>query len=509
MNNVQLYRKYWGISLIIFSVAEMIFFPSIENALACLLFAYAWWLLFRFVFTIHNLNLYFIPTFAITGFILCSYYVPLLATLVEAKPVTYNFQVPIETLFNMALNISTVVLAFHLCTKCYRQNNWLTNIWEKIGYYQAPPTKTVWVIAFVGLALMFIAMITQQGGSHSLDDLDTQTNIKDATIAMFKKYTAIPICLLFGEYLGRKANIAFKSRIFIYLGFVVLIGIGTTKRGVIFEPFASIAMLYLIKVTIENRKIISPKNLFFVIFGVILITGPISDLAMAMSLNRGNMQASGKTFDAVIEIFSDREKLHTMRKVALAQTSNGGNNSISWSEEYVDNILLDRFCNLRVLDASVYYAKQLGYNNPQMHDYLWEEILWSIPTPIVHAMGEKKVAHSTVADVMNNTYFNYHDFWVGWKVTGDIGAGLYLFGYMYYPFALIVYFFTFWFLCTLTRFKNGKLIIPIYVMVAIYSYFQYFGNAYGIYSSIKVILRGWVSVIQYVIMYRVIKLIAK
>ena len=209
-----------------------------------------------------------------------------------------------------------------------------------------------------------------------------------------------------------------------------------------------------------------------------------------------------------MKLYNDKETLHRLWKLQSTAFANGGDNRLSWSEEYVDNIFLNRFCNIRVLDASVFYAKDLGYNNPEMHTYLKEEIINLLPSIVVELIGEQKTVHTTVSDVMYNKYFEPQKYRTGWLVCGDIGVGLYLLGYWYYPFALFIYILTFMYLCTLTRF-NKRLIIPLPVMASFLSYFMYFDNAYGIFSSISLLMRGWVTVMMYCIFARISRLLLR
>lgn len=65
----------------------------------------------------------------------------------------------------------------------------------------------------------------------------------------------------------------------------------------------------------------------------------------------------------------------------------GGDNFYAWSEYYVDNILLDRICNLRTQDLTLDYATKLGYDNSKMHRYAENFLMFQIPTPILDIFG--------------------------------------------------------------------------------------------------------------------------
>lgn len=507
-DNIKSIKKNGFRILLIFVILELIFHFSSENFIGCLLSIYAWLLLCTVVLSRKSLEKCLLPTICVSGYIFCYYFMPLIATFIEGKPLTYNFEVPYLTFFNMFLNVTCIVLAFVVCKMIYRQDNWLQKIWMRCGYFIPPKEKQIWLWGIIGCILIAISMWTQTEGLD-IDEMQTSTDAAGVLQQTFTKYAALPICLYFPFLYGYKKQVETKKLVIFFLLVMSLIGIATTKRSMIFNAFASLGVIYIFVVIYQNRKVMSTRNMILVCLGLYLITGPAADLALAMALNRSNMQGGGKTFGDVISLYQDKDKMSTLRSLAKMTTANGGNNSMSWSEEYVDNIFLDRFCNIRVLDASVYYAGELGYNNPRMHKYFKEEIINNLFSPIVNAIGEKKVAHTTVADEMNTTYFSSSHFITGWKVTGDIGAGLYTFGYFYYPFAFIIYLLVFLMFSTYTRFKNGSFIIPVPILTTFLTYFMYFDNAYGIYSSISHLMRDWIGILVFCLIYKCIRVVLK
>lgn len=494
---IESFKVYGITALLIMSFIEMIFFTSLPNFIGCVVSIYAWLLMSHHVLSLQNLRLYLLPTIAVSGYVVCYYFLPLLVTLLEFKPLTYNFQVPMDTFWNMALNVSTIILAYKLCISLYSQNNWLVKIWTKIGYFTPPSDNTIWTIGIVGFVLVFISMWNQylNLSEYDYNDISTSASVSDVIVTFFKKYSIVPLVLLFGEFYRRKNKKHVNLYVFIFLILLAVVGIATTRRAMVFTTFATMAVIWLLRQTLQNKLALKSKDLVGLFLGLYLITGPLADLAAAMVINRSNIRSGGTTFEAIMQIYDNREKLHKLVSLQRSMTGNGGNNKLSWSEYYVDNIFFDRICNIRVLDASVFYAQQLGYNNSEMHQYFINGIINRLPSPIVSLIDAKKVPQTTVADVMNNKYFG--NSFVGWKVTGDIGAGLYMFGYFYYPIALIIYVMAFYIMCTFTKYKMGILIVPVPVMIALLHYIMYFDNAYGIFSSIGLIMRSWVEILEY------------
>ena len=143
----------------------------------------------------------------------------------------------------------------------------------------------------------------------------------------------------------------------------MLLGAATTKRELMFGALVSIGGLYLFKALYRNKKILNFKTTVFSILLAYLVTGPVADFATAMILNRQirNSQSPIETFDDVLKLYNDKELLHTTYQASLALSDNSGNNGMGWSEYYVDNIFLDRFCNLRTIDATIYNAQKSGF----------------------------------------------------------------------------------------------------------------------------------------------------
>lgn len=507
--NIEQIKKYGFWILIIFTALETIFYFSLENIMGCIVFLYAWLLLSKIVLFKKNFELCLLPTLGVCGFIFCYYFLPLIATFIEGKPLTYNFQVANITFFNMFLNITTVISAYKLCISKYRHGNYIERVWRRIGLFTAPTENQIWLFGIIGCIMLFIGLLSQSNPLE-FEEMEVGTNLKTVVMNIFKAYASMPICFFFCGLYGYKKTIHKKKFIIPFLVILSLIGVATTKRSMIFNAFASLGIIYTFVVVYYDKKVLTKRNMFISIVTIYLITGPIADLALAMALNRLNMDNGINTFEKVLDIYKDKDKMRVLKMAQKMITNNDGDNRLSWSEEYVDNIFLDRFCNIRVLDSSVFYAGELGYNNPKMHEYFKEEIVNRLPSPIVSLIGEHKVVHTTVADEMNNAYFNPDGkFWAGYKVSGDIGVGLYTFGYAYYPIAFIIYLLTFMLLSTYTTFFYSKFLIPTIILTHFYQRFVYFDNALGIYTSIGELMRGWTEIVIFCVIFKFIRTIIK
>ena len=90
--------SYWlGIVLLIAIVLEITFFPSLANALGCIM-ALTSYGVFRYFLKRHYIvNFPFAFLMYLSMFLYR--YLPLVATILEGKPITYGFERPIVTFF--------------------------------------------------------------------------------------------------------------------------------------------------------------------------------------------------------------------------------------------------------------------------------------------------------------------------------------------------------------------------------------------------------------------------
>ncbi len=139
--------------------------------------------------------------------------------------------------------------------------------------------------------------------------------------------------------------------------------IASTRRTILINLVFSALVLALFLPYMRTRSYLVQNNIILDC-RVIFATGPLADLAMAMIINRASVynSSSSSTFNNILELYSDKERLHTLYQMGTYSNSdNGGDNNASWSEYYLDNIFLDRFCNLRTQDITLDYAQKLGY----------------------------------------------------------------------------------------------------------------------------------------------------
>lgn len=487
---IDLTKRYILGTLLISTCLEICFFPSLENFIGCVVAIYGWCLISKYVFTIENLSRMVLPTFVIFGYGICYCTLPLIVTFIEGKPITFNFEVPYVTFLNQFLSVTIICVAFLACKKIYKPWNLLNRFWNKCGYMTILSERQIWFIAILG-SLALLSRVVVQGDSNSVN-----ASYFDHIMYLFSSLSTVPICIYFKDLYGEVENLKSKRFVLIYIIFLAILGIATTRRALILNCVASIGFIYILIIFYKNKKPLNPKNSVFCIIAFWLITGPLADIATAMAMNRnvGETSDANTTFKSVMKTLSDREEMYVQRNMVLMISDNGGKNSYGWSEYYVDNIFLDRFCNLRVMDATIYNAQNAGYGSKNGMDYFTQYLINQIPSSITSLLNlHKKDVNGTVTDWMlqNNFYGDRRYESYGLKVGGDSGIGLYIFGYYYYIVAFFIYTLVFFFMASWVNvYGLGKFLIPIPILCNMMDYFMFFCNANGIITSLGIITRS-------------------
>ena len=253
-NTLRIIKKAITIYMLFCIVIECIAFPALENLFGCVVLLYGWLFISRTVLKVDFLYHYFIPFVAIFFYGICFFALPLGVTLIEGKPITFRFNVPYITFFNLMLNVTTIVLAFHTCRRIYKEG-WLLGIWKKLGYFKVPTEAQIWAMAGAGIfALLY--NITIQG----TDMMDAENKGAWGQIMnQMTKFAILPIAMLFPKYYGRKNTAIPRTSLIVYFSFIIFLAIVTTKRTLMFTGIVSWGLMAFLVVLLENKKLFKTK----------------------------------------------------------------------------------------------------------------------------------------------------------------------------------------------------------------------------------------------------------
>lgn len=507
-NNLIHIKRYGNICVILAIIIEIYIWPSIENLMGCGMTWICW-----HIFSRIGLNQTIIQEhiFSWLVFLSMSLYriLPLFATMIEGHSIGYNFVVPIDTYTGETVLYLFSALAFYLAIKHQRPLNGLKRLLFKYQFYTSTSNKIIWALGIIGLIIrLYLLNANTQFG-----------DIIGKTLSGFTFFQYAPIILFFPTLYQWKQNqsqyriLIFNRKACFYLLFIIILAFATNSRYAIIEPFGTFALLFLLSYLqspIKLRKTIHKKHILLGGIAIIFIIPFMSDVSLAMIANRGTRDYISKTelFHNTISTYLDDEKMESLRKQESQhdlETNNLSNKE--WSETYVNNFALNRYCNLKVTDNTLYHAQKIGFANNLMYYDFWNEIIALLPTPILKLLninynkslrfsrGDKLKSLSTGTALFSS-----------YLVTSHLADGLVTFGYFYFPIEFLLFYLRFLFLDTFLIKNKNKIHYSLFGLITIFSFLAMFRNAGGCCDSLAYILRGyWQDIILYMIGFLFLK----
>ena len=477
-----------SIVLVIAIIAEMIFFPSTDNLLGCGMTVISWILFTNFALKKEIIHKHF---FSWLMFLSMSLYriLPLFATLLEGRPISFGFSKSLETFTGETFLYIISLLAFLLAIN-RRHYNMKAHVWlNKIDYYDTIPDLALWILGFIGVfAQLYVLKSNVQIG-----------NVFGKFISAFVFFQNAPILLLFPSLYKKNCKILFKNNFYllIYFIFIVIVNFATNSRHAVLVPFGTFTLL-LILVYITNPKRITKlisKYIIISLLSLFFVLPFLSDISVAILAVRNYRTESSpiQILKRTLDVYFDDQLMESLYKEKELLNKHSANEDYSdeWTENYVNNFALNRYCNIRITDATLYYKDQIGNANPQMLEFFQESLLKLLPSPILKALGinvDKSKPYSQ-GDYLYYLATNNYSALGTSRVTSHLADGLATFGFFYFP----IQFFLFWicFLlldCFSVITKNG-IKYSVFGLISIFTFFGMFRNANGCFGELSYIIR--------------------
>lgn len=502
-SNLYSFKKWLGIILYLVIIIELVIFPSLENFCGCLM-ALVCWLVFSNFFIKRELIVKYPFAFMTFLSIFFYRYLPLVATLIEGKPITYGFEMPYQTFFFETIMFLVASLAFHLaCNNNIKSNSSLQIGLSKLGFFNSYNSSFIWGLGIVGLIARLIAF-----GTGTVEYGDVGGKFVSGIIYLIYA----PICLLFPSLLRLKG--VSTRPVFIYLTFVFILNIASNSRQAMIAPLGIYLLLFLLNALKNNIKLSSLVSPFkFVAVGVCLVFGLelISDLSLAMLATRTLRRDVSKLelFQKTIETYQDKDLMKQLKAMA-AQKSGQGNPdaeiesySTGWNESYLNNFMLNRYANMRITDQTLYYAYKYGFNQELMQNDFKIRLIALLPSPIINFFGisiNKNNLEFSRADLLSRSSLG------NFLVTSHVGDGLATFGYLYFPFQFLLFFIVFKLMNAYVIFTQNGVVYSLYGLMNIFFFLGMFRNANGSLVDMTFILRMfWQGIFTYSIVLFVVK----
>lgn len=497
--NLSLYRQGSLVVILLLSVVELCLFFSIPNILGCAVTIGSVMLFNRFVLQYNILTRH--PLSSLSLFLLyCFMIMPLPATLIDGHEISYKMEVPEVTFILQFFFLLVVILSFYTATRNKRGES-VKEIIKTVGLFETPSSFHLWVMGLVGIIAHILIRFFENFGAGNLN-----------IIAMLMY---APICILFGPLLGlKKCSKSNRILVWLYIFLMSVAMISTNSRSMFLSFLATWALVSAIsflytrsRFSLSKVKVVALLVVFFVVLG------PLKDMATAMVVVRSQRSniSMEKLFEMTMNVYNNKEQLYYLQKQASMKYENEKTTINDWGEYYVSNIFLQRICNYRVIDASIYHALKVGIPNDKVFDDFLIRLKIMYPTPIVHILfgdiDKKDYMYSPMDYLYTlSTKRNYYGRNI---IGGDVGLGLATFGVLYFVLVFFVYFILFVLFDSMFYRKRGRIIFSFVPFVCVFPLIiRTFQMASGIVNHISLILYSFpIMLFLYAIIFSVVKVI--
>ena len=472
-----------------FCILQIVTYFSISNILGCAVSLFCFSLFRKYVLRMDVLEKRPIASLSMLPIMMFTYFAPII-TYLEGHELSYRMINPSLTFILQCLYVCITYLAF---VHSYKKKNTggLRKVLNKYGYFKPAGDRVLWILGILGVLGRIYILLFQTG---------TQSAAGTGTITMiFIPFLSAPYCILFNGLYGKEHSISkiTKIALLIYTLLLTALAVASNTRNAIVMIFISVILMAIVHVIVCKPKYIyklqriTLKKVLYVIIGLYFVSGPMTDFAIAMvavRYTKGDMPAS-EIFKETYDLATDKEKMKLLRKTAESVSSGNSDISISdlqneWSEDYIDNVFLNRVCNYQVADATLYHAMRLGFLNNEFLDFCGVKFKLLFPTPIIRFFFgniNKEDYNYTYTDLLyakstRNQIKEAH------IVGGDVGLGYETFSFLFPIFQFFIYCLIFKVMDQITIIKNNRLTIPIITMVSLYGYFYTFMVGTGVYD---------------------------
>ncbi len=496
-NILKIIRKVLIFITLFSTIFELIIFPSLSNFYGCLMM----WVSFSILMYILRSDKYIIR-YPFAFFVMisaCLYrYLPVPSTLVELHPVSYGMVTPGRTFLLETFLLVVTCAAFFIACRGYKKNRPIQKLFHSLSLNRVVKDRTLWVVGVVALSAQFLVLVM---------GFSSYATVLYRVFVGFTGFMCAPIltmfpCLYKTEY-NEPVDLK-KPNVWIYIVISVFVNLATNSRENVIYPFATVALfylLYLCKMHVPVKKVFNIKRIIPITIAIIIslvVLENISNAMLTLRSIRGDVNYSELIELTVEQIFEGNVTVEkALGNKEVSSYSHG------WTEEYIDNFLLNRYANIRITDETLYYADRISNSQLMMEDLL--NRLWMLlPSPILSILGidiNKADYEYSRGDALYYYGGGPIGCLGGYRVTSHVADGLITFGWAYFIIQLLTFCILFRMLKWLTFYcRNGSTVYSIFGLVSVFEIFGLFRNSSGIYNEWSYILRNyWQGIILFLI----------
>ncbi len=517
----QVIRASWAV-LGVCIVYQLIFFAEIINVVAMASVVLAWFVSTNIWLRKSMLETYLISAFTILGFASTQFYFPLVFTTIENKPLIYNLELPEEVFLHSSLALFVLIIAhaiYRFISKISFSRS--VSLLGKIGFFDPPSHMQLWLMGFFGMASSFYVYFTSPDIGREVTGAASDKLLQGLVPFSYAPFF-IPLGKLFGN--NQKLSKTFVLTILIYSAMLFAISVGRNSRAGFILGLTTPAFAYALGLLLGvfKTKILTFKNVAVGAFVLYILTGPLSDLGVAMLIARDKNNkdiTAMEQIDKTLEAFGDDYALEARRKSDLANDAG----DFDWDERYLDNLFTARFANIKFNDASLVTYSKVGPYDPDMQDFSRDQLVATLPDPIIKLFGfdvDKEVILSlSFGDYLYLLAGGYGQP-EGFRIGHIAGTGLAAYGWWYLWLFGLVVIPIFYLNDKFFRRKTGlalssaerpeqKFLFSFCGVLALTSFFQFLMFESVIIGA-NYLIRGWIQiVVLYFLMFHASRLLSQ
>ncbi len=511
--NLTYFKSIVNKLLIITSIINVIFFFSWANVFVISILLFGWYISYNHIYNDYNLKYYPLSTFVLIGYTFFFVIMPIPATLLEFKPVIFNLKNPIETFIHITLMLLVLVMT-HFCYKRISgRKNIIRLFLKKTVFYTDISSKEIWILSVFALGVIVINILIY-GRFEENDNKPILLQIS----SYFRMFVGLPILFLYPSYkLIKNSNKTKHYLIILFIAIILfVVGISSNFRTEALSFIVLIATSFLFAYLTNQIKIkIKAKYMFLLILSVWFFSGPFLDISLSMVIVRGERVGINgiELFEKTIDTYNDKNKLRVYKKALNYDKSLIGDND--WDETYLDNDILARFCSVKTIDETIYYAKQIGYANPDMQLEYGRQILAIFPPAITNVFGitsdeRSEISRYSMTDFLYAKAMNDPSGMGSAKIGSFPGIGLSIFGYGYLIMIIPIFYILFVFFDSTLLVKSGQFKLSIWAFLNLFLIFYITSAGHNFQTDVKYIIRGFLeSIFFYTLGVFLVKQIVK
>jgi hypothetical protein len=332
-----------------------------------------------------------LSTLMLVGFCITTLLGALLAQSIAWKSISLSLRQPVTTFTTLAA-YEWLALAVHavyrLFTNPTRPPSLVRRALDGVGLYSTPSVPALWILGVIGCLSYCLprpdspdAAQTDPAGGGLLSAVALAFNFLISAPFLIPLYRKIE-----GPQYSRSPWV--WPGLALYALVALVLALVRNARVIMFVGAATVGLAYLL-VCLQNRTTVRSGMLMrlgVVALGLVIIIGPVSDLATAMAVARAERsKVSGKEMIATT--------LRVLRKPYLIQQYRDRQEQAAlynrYDEYYIGNPLFARLVETKFHDNALFFSSTLVTRESKtMLTRTSSDFLWSIlPSPILKRIG--------------------------------------------------------------------------------------------------------------------------